>query len=444
LTLLLLVALAVVFALPSLLDPAQQEAAPAPVAGEDAGAARGRAQKTLQEYLQLRARLELDNAAEWGEPGWSESAVHASNGDRHFAQRRFTTAEREYKQAFDRLQQLQDNRSAMLDSALERGKRALAVDDVDNAVEAFQTVLKIEPEHPDAVAGIARARNRAVVIDQMNLGRAAEANGDLETARAAYQQAVKADAGYKAAAQALERVKSAINTQAFTRAMSAALQALDAGKTTAAAEALAQAQRLRPNDRAVGDARQRLQAMRAQAGLNRVRRQVQAEVRDEDWRAAVSLYRKALAIDSSAAFARTGLGRAEQRVRLHEQFDHYLDQPSRLYSTAPLANAEKLLASASDAPPTEPRLAGKISRLRQLVSVARTPVTVTLTSDGETDVVVYHVARLGKLQAHQLDLRPGDYTVQGSRAGYRDVRKVIRVRPGRPVPPLMIRCEETI
>jgi hypothetical protein len=149
-------------------------------------------------------------------------------------------------------------------------------------------------------------------------------------------------------------------------------------------------------------------------------------------------------IDPSAAFARTGLARAEERVKLHGQFDHYLDKPSRLYSAAPLANAQKLLAAAGTAPRDEPQLETKITRLRGLVEAAAKPVRVTLDSDGETSVVIYHVGRLGKFDHHQLDLRPGDYTVVGSRPGYRDVRKVIRVRPGASLPPVLIRCEEAI
>ncbi|MGB5612173.1 MAG: hypothetical protein WBM67_05910, partial [Sedimenticolaceae bacterium] len=75
---------------------------------------------------------------------------------------------------------------------------------------------------------------------------------------------------------------------------------------------------------------------------------------------------------------------------------------------------------------------------------ASTPVTVTLKSDGATDVVVYRVGRLGRFDSYQLELLPGDYTIVGSRPGYRDVRKVISLRPGVRVPPLQLRCEEAI
>ena len=69
---------------------------------------------------------------------------------------------------------------------------------------------------------------------------------------------------------------------------------------------------------------------------------------------------------------------------------------------------------------------------------------VTLLSDGQTEVIIYRVARLGRFQEQRLALRPGTYTATGSRVGYRDVRRVFKVRPDAPPPPLVIRCKEAI
>ena len=133
--------------------------------------------------------------------------------------------------------------------------------------------------------------------------------------------------------------------------------------------------------------------------------------------------------------------KASHRARLHQQLDHYLQDPERVYSSEPLANAEKLLAAASEPPPGEPLLVEKIERLKALVTQARIPVAVTLESDGQTRVSVYHVGNLGVFIDHQLELTPGTYTVVGSRAGYRDVRKTLTVRPGSSPLSLDIRCE---
>ena len=103
-----------------------------------------------------------------------------------------------------------------------------------------------------------------------------------------------------------------------------------------------------------------------------------------------------------------------------------------------------LLSAAGEAPAGEPRLANKINRLEQLLVAARAPVQVQLRSNGETEVAIYHVARLGLFIEHQLELRPGTYTAVGSRPGYRDVRKVFSVLLGQVPPPVDIRCEEPV
>ena len=444
--LLTLAAFAVVFALPGLLTPAPEELVPPEPVAVDSGPAdsRPQAQQTLEQYLRLRAKLELENAAAWGQSAWVESAQHATDGDQLFAQKRFGAAAQEYARALQQLQELESSRAPLLETALAEGAAALAADDVPAALGSYQKALQIVPEHEGASDGIASAKRRAAVLEQMKLGREAEASDDLEAARTAYKEAVGLDSAYLPAATALQQVDGELAARGYRKEMTRALQALDAGNIAEAEKALAEAGRLRPGDPAVRDARQRLQSMRVRRGLDKLRRQVESRIRNEDWQAAVRLYRKALDIDSSAGFARSGMQHAEQRAKLHAQIDHYLKAPARLYVAQPLANAGKLLESVGNAPSTEPVLQKKIGRLRLMVEEARVPIRVTLTSDGETEVAVYRVARLGRFMRHDLDLRPGDYTVVGSRAGYRDVRKVIRVRPGKPVSSLSIRCEETI
>ncbi|MBT8117615.1 MAG: hypothetical protein KJO66_07265, partial [Gammaproteobacteria bacterium] len=266
---LLLLGLAVIFALPRLVVPVHEATVPAqplPTAG-DAGDMRDTAQQTLQTYLQLRARLELDNAGAWGEPDWSEAAARTSAADRYFAQRQFAAAARDYQAALDHLQQLEANRDVILADALEAAARALTANDVDTAIAQFEAALAIEPEHPDATRGLAQASSRRAVLEQMNRAQAAETNSDLEAAESAYQQAVQLDAAFEPAREALQRVTGQINARDFTAAMTRALAALDSGQTGAAGKALAEAGRLQPGNTAVRDARQRLQGMRAQAGL---------------------------------------------------------------------------------------------------------------------------------------------------------------------------------
>ena len=103
-----------------------------------------------------------------------------------------------------------------------------------------------------------------------------------------------------------------------------------------------------------------------------------------------------------------------------------------------------LLVEAEAVQPAGPAHREQVTGLAALLETAAVPVRVRLLSDDATEVTVYHVGELGTFLSHELDLRPGTYTVVGSRPGYRDVRKELVVAPGAQQQSLSIQCEETI
>lgn len=439
----LVVGLLVVLALPALVSQPPSEPV-VPVAPLAPQLQSDEAAQAMQDYLQLRAKLELEQVARWGEPDWSQAAATAASGSRQMARRQYPEATASYTQARQRLEQLVAGREARLSATLAAAEQALSADAIATATEQFQQALLIEPQHEAATRGLARAAVREEVLQAMSTGEQAETGDDPATALLAYQQAAALDADYQAALQAIKRLEAQLAATAFSVAMSEALTALDAGRFNAAGKALAAAEKLQPGTVAVRDARQRLAQARLQAQLSRLRREAALQVTAENWQAAFDLYTRVLTLDGGAGFAQDGKAQASQRLKLHAQFDHYLDKPERLYSPEPLANARTLLTAASTAPADEPLLARKMAALQTLVSQASAPVPVQLRSDGETEVAIYHVGKLGRFVEHQLQLLPGTYTITGSRQGYRDVRKLMTVAPGSASMSQRVVCEERI
>ena len=164
----------------------------------------------------------------------------------------------------------------------------------------------------------------------------------------------------------------------------------------------------------------------------------------EDWRAALAEYEAALAVDPHVAFAVEGKERTGARAVLAERLSFHVANPHRLSAEAVAREAEAILDRARDVETPGPRHRAQVDALEKALAVARNPIAVVLESDGLTEITLSRVGPLGTLKRKAVELRPGTYTVVGSRRGYRDVRRQFTVVPGAPVPVVSVRCEEVL
>ena len=453
LALVLLLALFVVLILPRLsqhqteLQPAVTGPASASIPGAEkdvASVARHNAEQALQAYLRLRAEPDLADAERWAQEESGYAFEQAEQGDEFIGRRSYKDAEAAYHSATDTLQLLLDTRPRRFQDYLQRALGLLDENKPDEALADFDLALLMEPADSEAQTGQARARVRAEVLSYMGVAEVAEQEQHFEDALQAYASAVALDPEYQPAVSALQALEFRLQEVRFQVALGTALNALEEGRFEVSVTALKQAAAIHPDSQAVKDLQLRLHRAQQAARLASLRRQANRSAAAENWQAAEGFYRKALAIDSGTAFAVAGQEKAGQRIRLHSQLDHYLDDPERLYSPEPLKNATRLLASAGTPPVEEPLLKGKIDSLTQRIEQAKTPLDLLLLSDDQTSVSIYHVGQFGPFREKRLNLLPGRYTVVGSRAGYRDIREIITILPGKPLPPLTIRCEEPV
>ena len=107
-----------------------------------------------------------------------------------------------------------------------------------------------------------------------------------------------------------------------------------------------------------------------------------------------------------------------------------------------MQEAIALLEKAAALPSAGPRWNTDLERAQQTVKSYQQPVPVRLTSDKKTLVTVYKVGRLGTFATHDLELRPGSYTIVGSADGCQDVRKEVIVRPQ--MGPVEIICTKSL
>jgi len=266
----------------------------------------------------------------------------------------------------------------------------------------------------------------------------------LRDAATVYRQAAELDPQMGEAADAVARVDAALVQRGFVEAMSDGYRALESGNYDTAAKAFNQAARIRPGAPEPGTGLAEARAAKTLSRVQALAAVAQEKEQTEQWRQAAEAYQQILAIDAGVISATQGLQRTRLRAEIDERLQAFLVDPERLYVEDGVARARAALTDAGRVAQPGARLRAQMAALDALVRKATRPVQVMLESDNLTEVVVYRVGRLGSFERKVLQLEPGDYTVVGTRAGYRDVRQQLKLRPGTDPTPLSIRCEEPI
>jgi tetratricopeptide (TPR) repeat protein len=424
----------------------QPAAAPArPVLSADQQATlKKQAEEQLAGLLTLQDRLTDLNAADWAAEDWQRYEELSEAGDDAFLANDFTTAVSRYSEATSLGDAIVARAAAAVERSFNAAEAALAAGNAELAIEQYALVLAIEPTHAQALAQRGRAELLPEVLALVQRADAERARGELEAALGSYREALALDPAWAPASAGITDVNHALRNDEFERVLSEAFGLLGDEDFTAAQTRFREALAVRPSSR---EAQEGLAQAEEGAKLDQI---ALAEARGlaferrELWDEAIALYRSVLESNETLLFAQTGLERAQVRAGLDAKLANLIDNPTLLFTDAVLADARKLLESAGAQPEPGPRLEGQIDQLGRLVALASQPIAVRLTSDQLTNVTLYRVGLLGAFAAREVELKPGTYTVIGSRDGYRDVRQTFTVRPGGNLPPISVVCLEPI
>jgi tetratricopeptide (TPR) repeat protein len=392
----------------------------------------------------LQSSLESRGVSNWSPAEYSSAVRGIATGDGHFRSAEYAAALAAYDEARRQLSVIESRASLVARQALDEGARALAAGESQHATAAFQLALQLEPDSRTAAVGLRRAQVLDEVMDLLGKARAAERQRDFGLAADLYRRAAALDPVSEDARSGLDRVARRMEHDEFASFMSAGLDALDREDYPAARAAFERASDLRPGSPEVADGLARVETGQRVQTIGQHRLRAATFEQEELWESAAAEYEHVLALDPAVAFARHGRDRAVARAQLGARIDFHLEHPDRLNSAHVLEEAVELLVHARTVSPQGSVLSGQIDRLEEAIRVASTPVRVELESDGLTDVVIHGVGRFGTFTRRSVDLRPGIYTVVGTRHGYRDVRVEWRVAPETESEPLVIRCEEEI
>ncbi|MEO0576024.1 MAG: protein kinase [Pseudomonadota bacterium] len=428
---------------PAASETVSPEPAPAVALPQSTGN-RASADALVAEVIDLLSRLEARGVERWGGASLESGRARYAEGDRAYLAADFDAAVQRYTDAKGILEPLAQGIDQRFSDALRAADAAMLARDANGARAAFELALAITPGNGVATRGIERANNLDAVLGKMAEGRVAERAGKLVIALAHYRDALDLDDLWQPAIEARDRINARIAADAFAADMSRGLSAMEAGDFSTARTAFNAAARLRPDAPGPKDALLDLRLSERLERITGLRVQAESAESAEQWGVAKQRYEDMLEIDASLDVAKAGVIRADERIVLSEKLSATLRYPDALSQTSALREASALLTIASAAQPRGPALAKQIDALTTLLTTVALPLPVELRSDGLTSVTLLKVERLGEFDVTQVRLRPGLYTLVGTRRGYVDTRRQFRVVAGEAIQPVYIACEQPI
>jgi tetratricopeptide (TPR) repeat protein len=409
-----------------------------------AAAAREAALRAQAGFKDRVAALEKRGAAAWSGPELASARAAALDGEQQLKSELYADALASYTSAIEHVAAVEARAPEALTKALADGAQALATARIGEATQAFRLALAIDPGNAAAQHGLKRAGAADRVQELIVEARRAATEKNWAASVDAYRHALSLDGETVEARQGLETAQRALNEEQYQTAMADALRGLNTRRFAAARAAIDRARELRPVAAEPKDLAARVNAAIAGTRIEDLRAEAGAHERAERWSDALAIYDSILERNATLLFAREGRDRVTPRVQLDARFNDFIARPERLGFPEVRDAARRAVAEAGAIGSPGTVLRAQVAKVEALLATAEKPVRVAIESDAATEVVIYRVGPLGAFTRREVELPPGTYTVLGTRTGFRDVRRELKVRPGEAPAALVVRCEDRI
>jgi Protein kinase domain len=390
------------------------------------------------------AALEARGGGAWDGADLSAAQMQSAEASGAAAAGGLTIAQQHLNQAKQFLADAANKAPQAVSVELKAADAALAAGHQRQAMQAYALARRIDPNSRRAIDGERHARLLSGVLPLLADARKAESARNYSQAAQDFSQALALDPGNAPAKSGLARANAAFGDDKYARAVGAGFAALGAGQLVDARTDFQQALGFRPQGKEASEGLQRVDAAVQASQIAALRQRAAALEQQEHWRQALAVYDTALQQDPSLAFAQRGKSRDEARLALSSSLQNIIDHPERLAVQSVRDEAVMLLQEAREATPSGPVLQAQTERLAQLLPQLDRPVLLNLISDNATQVTIPSIGVFGTFGRREIRLKPGTYTVIGTRDGYRAVHQEFTVEPGQQSMTIAVSCSEPI
>lgn len=374
----------------------------------------------LQRYEnELEPRLSGGEVEVWNRDGLYEITELQKKMMLHFSSG-------QYDEALQKLELLEEKTVTILaegqrifNENLAKAAAYLAEDLYDEAKLHIGKALVVAPRSETASRVREEIEKLPLILPLLDGAKVARTENDLQKESNFLQQVADIAPEREEVAERLQIIEELLKNQNFETHISAGFAAIDK-KQAAAARGHYQ------SAREVDPARQELVLLKAQlAELERSLRlqkhidEAERAIRRDDWRGARDNLAKAAKDAPGNKTVVEGLRQADRILGILNSFNTFFSNPYRLTSQNVRTEAEAVLAQAESFAHTSFTVKRQSEQLRELINRVNRPVPVTIVSDSQTYIKIRGVGKVGMVSEKIIELKPGKYTFEGSRTGFK-------------------------
>ncbi|GEM_PF-3009663 len=344
-----------------------------------------------------------------------------------FARSSFQTAANTLSSLVPEVEQLeQDWKTAYL-SKLEESAAFLADEKINQARFAFSQAIEIMPANPQGRELKIKLDGYEEIINVRRALRVAQVENNVAKQIELLDTLVNLDPTLTDERNRLNELKRERTSSSHANIILQANKALDNGNTANARELLAQAKTLKPNDAATKSLSQRINNQSQQSVLQRRLIEVEGLARQQRWQQVLQKSTSYSAMHPGQERFVTLQTQADGIVKAQRRVLQFLARPERVSDQGIRDAAVDTLQQALPLAADSNELSSQLRQLAAIIDEYSTALTVTINSDEKSYILVLGVGHVGEIKQKQIELKPGQYTLEARRDGYKTTRLQINV-----------------
>ena len=419
---------------------------PAPnLQNENNTALRDEFKEKLNTYeTSFAAKINEDRFAAWNQLAKDQIQAERQSALSAFAASEYTKAIEKISLAADQATAELQSRDAAYATALNDALAAYKADDFDTAVLKIENALRLNPNAPEAQDLKLQIETLPAVLTLVDQAAVARIENDLEKEKTLLEETLASAPDRQISRERLDAVAHEIKETRFAAYVSSGFRRVEERNLKSAQENLKQAEQIDKTRAETKLLREKVATLKKELDVDALVKTGIEKSAADNWTIAFEKFDNAVSIIPGNKNAIDGRNLALTILDLQSNAARHIAAENRMAAENVRSEVKALIEKAKTFASFSPTLAAQISDLEASLKLYGNVVPVFIESDGLTEISVRGVGRVGATTGRAISLKPGIYTFEGTRKGFRSKLVKIEVPARSSKVTVEVVCDEPI